>query len=199
MSRIQMAFLFLCGLLLGCAGGLSQSPSPHTVKSFYDLSAISIQGQQISFSQYRGKVLLVVNTSTRCGTTPQYGDLQKLYETYRDRGLVVLGFPSHDFGGKYTETGEEIEHFCFNRYGVTFPMFEPGHVKGADMQEVYSFLTARCDKHIQGEVGFNFEKFLLDRSGQVRARFGSFSGPLDSAIVAEIEKLLEQPLREHQG
>lgn len=197
MSKKARLILMISLSLVACvraASSINSIPSAAASSvSLYDLSAETIDGRNVSLSEYRGKVALVVNTTSRCGTTPQFGDLQQLYQRYRSRGLVVLGFPTHDFGGLKSETNEEISHFCTREYGVTFPLFKPGHVRGAERQRVYSFLTENCEEKLQGEVIYNFEKFLIDRRGHVRARFGSFTGPLDSALTSQLENLLAEP------
>jgi len=160
--------------------------------SFFDLSATSISGERISFDRYRGKVLLVVNTASRCGFTPQYAELQKLYERYRERGFEILAFPSNDFAGQEPGTNEEIKTFCESRFHITFPLFSRAPVCGPAKQEVFRFLTESCAADFTGEIKWNFEKFLIGRDGRVRARFDSFTNPLSAHLVREIEGLLEE-------
>jgi glutathione peroxidase len=156
-------------------------------QSLYDLSATSIDGEPKNLSAYQGKVLLVVNVASQCGYTPQYAGLQKLYTTYHDRGLEVLGFPSNDFGQQEPGTEAEIKHFCSSRFGVSFPLFSKTKVTGPDKDPVYSFLTKSTGG---AEVGWNFEKFLVNRQGLVIGRFPSSVRPDDSRLVGEIEKAL---------
>ncbi len=136
--------------------------------SLYDLKTRTIDGQPADLSAYKGKVAVVVNTASACGFTPQYDGLEKLYSEFKAKGLVVLGFPSNEFGGQEPGTAEEIQSFCKLKYGVDFPMFEKVKTKGADKSEIYGFLTA---KH--GEPAWNFHKYLVGKDGRVRAAFKS--------------------------
>lgn len=155
--------------------------------SFYDLSAKSIEGSSKSLSEYKGKVAVVVNVASHCGYTRQYEGLQKIYDRYKDRGLVVLGFPSNDFGQQEPGSDEEIKQFCSSRFGVTFPMFSKVKVLGADKSPVYAFLVQSTGG---AEVGWNFEKFLVGRTGLVLERFESGVRPDSEAFTAAIEKAL---------
>lgn len=156
-------------------------------QSFYDLSATTIDGAQQSMSEYRGKALLIVNTASQCGFTRQYEGLQKLYERFKDKGLVVLGFPSNDFGSQEPGVDSEIKHFCSSKFGVTFPMFSKVQVLGTGRAPVYQFLTSSTGGT---EVGWNFDKFLVDRTGHVVGRFESNVKPTDPELVAAVEKAL---------
>ena len=138
---------------------------------------------------YGGQVLLVVNTASKCGFTPQYEGLEAMYAKYKDQGFAVLGFPSNDFMGQEPGSEEDIQEFCTLTYGVKFPMFEKVQVRGADATPLYRDLAAAT-----GEApGWNFHKYLIDREGKVVASFGSRTKPEDPKLVAEIEKLLAQP------
>lgn len=158
--------------------------------SFYDLSAISIDGKPFSFNQLKGKVVLIVNTASRCGFTSQYEGLQRLYDQYKERGLVVLGFPSNDFLGQEPGSNEEIMDFCRLNYDVTFPMFAKAAVKGKDKQEVFRYLTEQTESKFKGEVGWNFVKFLVDRCGHVVGRFSSLTKPSSKKLSKKIEEAL---------
>ena len=158
--------------------------------SLLDLSAKRLGGPEESLSTYRGQVLLVVNTASRCGYTPQYEGLQALYNRYRDRGFSVLGFPSNDFAAQEPGSDAEIGAFCEQNYGVEFPMFSKVHVKGGDAHPVYAYLTSR-PAPIGGPVKWNFQKYLVDREGRVVARFAPGTRPEDPKLVAELEKLLD--------
>jgi glutathione peroxidase len=164
-----------------------------TVKSIYDIEAETIDGKTISLDQFRGKSLLIVNTASRCGFTKQYEGLQKLFETYEDRGLIVLGFPSNDFMKQEPGSDEEIASFCKLNYGVTFPMFSKIKVKGAGQHPLYSYLTSKetNPKHA-GKVSWNFNKFLISPAGRVTARFGSRTEPVDKKLTAALEKTLPE-------
>jgi glutathione peroxidase len=171
------------GLLLAVSlGGLAtaafgESPLSGTMKS--------IDGQDVDLASYHGKVVLVVNVASRCGATPQYAGLQGLFEKYGDRGFVVLGFPANDFGGQEPGSDGQIKEFCSSKYAVTFPMFSKITVKGAGKPKLYQVLTESADP--AGEIGWNFEKFLIGKDGSVAARFKTRVGPDDPSVVAAIE------------
>lgn len=140
-------------------------------------------------STYAGKVLLVVNTASKCGNTPQYEGLEALHAKYKDQGFAVLGFPSNDFMGQEPGTEKQIQEFCRLTYGVKFPMFEKVHVKGAGATPFYKQLAAAT-----GEApDWNFHKYLIDRDGKVVASFGARTSPSDPAIVASLQRLLAAP------
>lgn len=156
--------------------------------SFYELSTQTIDGTSAPLSTYKGKVAVVVNTASQCGYTPQYKDLEALYAKYKEKGLVVLGFPSNDFGGQEPGSDAEIKKFCELKYKVTFPMFSKSKVIGPDKQPIYQFLTTSAAE--KGEVSWNFEKFLIDRNGKVVGRYKSKVTPLSPELTGAIEKLL---------
>jgi glutathione peroxidase len=159
--------------------------------TFHDFSATSIDGKKRSLSDFSGKVCLVVNVASRCGLTPQYGQLQQLYETYRDRGLEVLGFPCNQFGGQEPGTEEQIQQFCSSKYHVTFPMFSKIDVNGDSRDPIYSFLTSQpTAPDGSGNIVWNFAKFLVAKDGSVAARFNPRVAPNDPALIAALEKAL---------
>lgn len=160
--------------------------------SFFSLSATNIDGQKVQFSQYRGKVALVVNTASQCGFTSQYEELEKLYQKDKEHRLVVLGFPSNDFGKQEPGTNAEIKSFCKSNFGVTFPLFAKAPVTGSDKQAVYKFLTEQSAKEYRGDPGWNFVKFLVDCRGQVVGRFSSMTNPSGKKLAARIEELLKE-------
>jgi glutathione peroxidase len=142
------------------------------VTSIYDVPIGALTGGPADLEQYRGKALLVVNVASRCGLTPQYAALQKLYDTYAERGLVVLGVPCNQFGGQEPGTAEEIADFCSVNYGVTFPLTEKVDVNGPGRHPLYAELTEAADAEGEaGDIRWNFEKFLVGPDGSVRARF----------------------------
>lgn len=157
-------------------------------KTFYDLSAKTLSGKPLPMSQYKGKVVLIANTASKCGYTPQYKQLQSLHEKYKDKGLVVIGFPSADFGGQEFGSSGEIEQFCKTNYGVTFQLTQSSTIKGAGKNEVFKHLTTHAPS--KEEVDWNFEKFLLDKKGNVVERLKSGTKPDDKDFVAKIESLL---------
>jgi glutathione peroxidase len=155
----------------------------------YGIALNDIDGKPTSLKAYQGKVLLVVNVASKCGYTPQYAGLEKLYKEYRDRGLVVLGFPCNDFGSQEPGTEEEIKDFCETNYGVTFPLFAKLHVKGAEQHPLYAALTGK-DSPFPGEIRWNFSKFLIGRDGRIVERYESKVKPDDAELVKAVERAL---------
>jgi len=174
-------------LMLAAAACLTAAVSAKegNVTSIYDLEATTLDGTPASLAQYKGKVLLVVNTASECGFTPQYAGLETLYEGYKDKGVVVLGFPSNDFGGQEPGSAEQIKTFCEKTYHVTFPMFAKVKTKGDGQSPVYRFLTAK-----NGEPKWNFHKYLVGKDGQVRAAFPSKVKPDSPELKSAIEAAL---------
>jgi glutathione peroxidase len=151
-----------------------------------------IDGKDAKLSDYRGKVVLLVNVASKCGFTPQYEGLEALYKTYADRGLVIIGFPANNFGGQEPGTNDEIKAFCSSKYSVTFPMMSKISVKGDDKHPLYKFLTeAPTAGDFAGEIGWNFTKFLVDRNGNVMARFASKTKPSDPTLTTAVEQALD--------
>ncbi len=157
--------------------------------SVYDFEALSIDGKPAQLASQRGKVLLIVNTASACGFTPQFAGLEKLWETYRDRGLVVLGFPSNEFGGQDPGTNDEISSFCQLNYGVSFPMMSKVKVNGTEAHPLWKWLTSEA-RGILGTqaVKWNFTKFLVGRDGQVLKRYAPTDTP--ESIAKDIDKAL---------
>ena len=158
--------------------------------SVYTFSMKLNDGKEKPLSDYKGKVLLIVNTASECGYTPQYRGLEELYERYQGKGLEILAFPANDFGAQEPGTDAQIKQFCTLKYKVTFPLFAKTSVKGADMNPLYKFLTTQAG--FDGDIAWNFNKFLVDRSGKVVARYNSGVKPTDADLVKELEKLLAQ-------
>lgn len=155
----------------------------------YDFSATAIDGAERALADYRGKVLLIVNTASQCGFTPQYAGLEQLYETYRDRGLVVLGFPCDQFGHQEPGDSEQIAAFCERNFGVTFPLFAKVEVNGDEAHPLYRWLKSERSGVLGSTaIKWNFTKFLIDSEGRVVGRYGSRTKPED--IAPDIEKLL---------
>lgn len=161
-------------------------------RSFYDFKAKSLGGKDVGMSQYSGKVSLVVNTASLCGYTGQYKELQEIWAKYRDRGLVVLGFPSNDFGKQEPGADKDIKEFCDLKYRVSFPMFTKDAVSGKDKQPIYKFLTEEANPTLKGEVKWNFEKFLVNKKGQIVARYPSKIKPDDTEVIQKIEALIKE-------
>ena len=158
------------------------------MSAIYDFSATAIDGSEVPLERYRGKVLLIVNTASKCGFTPQYEGLETLHEQLSDKGLVVLGFPCNQFGAQEPGTPDEIDEFCSANYGVTFPMFEKIEVNGPGRHPLYAELTAVPDEAGEaGDIQWNFEKFLLSPDGEVVARFRPLVEPEADEITSAIE------------
>ncbi len=168
--------------------GISQAaPLCSAEPSFFDLKAKDIENKEVDLAAYRGKVLMVVNTASRCGFTRQFKELQQLQLKYAKQGFTVLGFPSNDFAGQEPGSNQQIKSFCELNYHVTFPLFSKAPVSGAGKQAVYRFLTAG-----RPEVAWNFEKFVIDRKGQIAGRFLSKVDPVASDVTAAVEAALAQ-------
>ncbi len=154
--------------------------------NFHDFTVKNIDGQTINLSQYQGKVCLVVNVASQCGYTPQYKGLEALYQAYKDQGLVVLGFPSNDFGAQEPGTDAQIKTFCSTRYDVSFDLFSKVKVKGGDQVDVYAYLTNTTGNQVQ----WNFNKFLVNKQGEVVKYSPSSVSPESAELQKEIEALL---------
>jgi glutathione peroxidase len=165
--------------------------SGEMMNSIYDFTMKDIDRKEVNLGQYRGKVVLVVNVASRCGYTPQYEGLQKVYLKYKDRGFVILGFPANNFMGQEPGTDEEIKTFCSTKYNVTFPIFSKISVKGDDIHPLYKFLTSKdTNPDFGGDIKWNFSKFLLDKSGKIIARFEPKVTPESDPVIQAIEKAL---------
>jgi glutathione peroxidase len=159
------------------------------MSNVYDFTANSLDGKPVSLGEYSGKVLLIVNTASKCGFTPQYQGLEALYQQYRDRGLTVLGFPCNQFGEQEPGSAEEIGSFCQKNYGVSFPMFEKIEVNGEGAHPLYRWLKSNAKGLLGSEaIKWNFTKFLVDRNGNVIDRFAPTTKPED--LKPKVEALL---------
>jgi glutathione peroxidase len=156
-----------------------------TTSSVYEFKLKTIDGQNFSLAQYRGKKVLIVNTASKCGYTPQYAELQKLADLYKDK-LVVVGFPANNFGGQEPGANTEIKTFCQKNYGVTFPLSTKVSVKGDDIAPLFKYLTEEANPDFTGEIKWNFEKFLIDENGKLIHRYRSGVTPLDPKITGAI-------------
>ena len=155
-----------------------------------DHEVLDIEGKPVKLSDYRGKAVMIVNTASQCGFTPQYAKLQGLYGRYKDRGLVVLGFPSNDYGNQEPGTNDDISKFVEDKFAVDFPMMDKIHTRGDDKAPLYKTLTEETPEGIRGEVKWNFTKFLVDPEGKVVARFETPVDPLSEDVVAAVEQAL---------
>ena len=158
-------------------------------ESFHQLEAQTIKGKKISFSTFKGKTVMVVNIASRCGFTPQLETLQQLYERFRDKGFIVVGVPSNEFGGQSPEADGEMAKFCKLNYGVNFPLLSKTSVKGKNKHPVFEHLISKSKTN--KEISWNFEKFLIDKNGKLVKRFRSGDSPLGDKVVSEIKRALE--------
>lgn len=157
-----------------------------TTRNIFNFKVAALDGSTIDFATFKGKKILIVNTASECGYTPQYKDLEKLYETYKDK-LVVVGFPANNFGGQEPGTNDEIKSFCTKNYGVSFPMAAKISVKGSDMAPIYQWLTQK-DKNgvLDAEIKWNFNKFLIDENGRIIGKFESSVNPMSTEITDKL-------------
>jgi glutathione peroxidase len=161
--------------------------------SVHEFTLKSIDGKTTPLANYKGKVVMIVNVASRCGYTPQYTQLEAVYEKYKNQGLVILGFPANNFMGQEPGTDEEIKTFCSTKYNVSFPLFSKISVKGDDKAPLYQFLTDKtANPATGGEIGWNFTKFLVDRDGKVIQRFDTKTKPDAPEVIAAIEAALKK-------
>ncbi|EPX73494.1 glutathione peroxidase Gpx1 [Schizosaccharomyces octosporus yFS286] len=158
------------------------------VSHFYDFAPLDRTGKPFPFSELKGKVVLVVNTASKCGFTPQFQGLESLYQKFKDRGLMVIGFPCNQFGGQEPGNNEEVGEFCQKNYGVTFPVLSKINVNGDNVDPVYQYLKSEKKQLGLERIKWNFEKFLVNRQGQVIERYSSISKP--EHIENDIESIL---------
>ncbi|MBD1385334.1 glutathione peroxidase [Mucilaginibacter rigui] len=156
--------------------------APSTV---YTFKLKTIDGKDFSLAKYKGKKLLIVNTASKCGFTPQYAELQKLADQYKDK-VVVVGFPANNFGGQEPGTNSEVKEFCQKNFGVTFPLSSKVSVKGDDIDPLFKYLTSEPNPDFTGEIKWNFEKFLIDENGKLIHRYRSTTKPLSEDITKEL-------------
>lgn len=188
---VFMTLMLMCASVSSWVQAGDSSKGDNT-PLIYDFVLKNIDGKEVKLDQYRGKTLLLVNVASQCGYTPQYEGLQKIYLKYKDQGFVVLGFPANNFGAQEPGTDQEIKTFCSTRYHVTFPMFSKISVKGPDKNPLYQFLTdEKTDPKFAGEIKWNFSKFLIDKNGNIVARFDSKDTPESEKVVQAIEQAMK--------
>jgi glutathione peroxidase len=185
---MKLQIIALLASLLGMSASSAIAAPP--AEDLFSIPVQGIDGQAVDLAHYRGKVLLIVNTASRCGYTPQYKALEQVAKTYRQQGLEVLGFPSNDFGGQEPGSNSEIKYFCSTKYNVDFPMFSKAPVSGATPQPVFAWLLKNSPS--SDAVAWNFEKFLIGRDGKVHQRFKSDVKPDSAALTTALEKELKQ-------
>ena len=179
-----------CGLMGSLPAHANQEGPLMAAKTanVYDFTMDDIDGKPVNLGTYKGKVLLLVNTASLCGNTPQYGELERIYEQYHEQGFEVLAFPANNFGQQEPGSNAEIKGFCLTKYSVSFPLFSKISVKGSDKHPLYQYLTEQST--FPGEVEWNFQKYLVDRSGQVVGRFHHRTKPMSPEVVGEVERVL---------
>lgn len=183
---LALAFGVFTAMTTPQPANADQSTADH--ECFLDYKMKDIDGKEVDLEDYEGSVVLIVNTASRCGLTPQYAGLQDLYEKYQDKGLVVLGFPCNQFGSQEPGSESEIKTFCSTKYDVSFPMMSKIEVNGSDATPLYKQLTStKVDPAGDGPISWNFEKFLIDREGQLVNRFSPRTKPSDEELVKAVE------------
>jgi glutathione peroxidase len=207
MNRTFRAAFLAATLTLGAAAHAEEAAKPAaapaeqpanagekaTVQSPLDFTVKDIDGNDVDLSKYKGKVVLIVNTASKCGLTPQYEALQALNEKYKDQGLAILGFPANNFNGQEPGSNQEIKLFCAQKYDVDFDMFSKISVKGEDIHPLFQYLTSEeTNKDFAGEIAWNFNKFLIGRDGKVIGRFEPKKTPNDPEVVQAVEKALTE-------
>ncbi len=187
---MKLAVLFSFALL---AFAVARPASAAGEKSPLDFKMDSLAGEPVNLSQYKGDVVLIVNVASKCGLTPQYKQLEEVYTKYKGKGFEVLGFPANEFGKQEPGTNTEISTFCTSKFGVDFPMFSKIVVKGEGIHPLYQFLTSKeTNPGLEGEIKWNFEKFLVGRDGKVVKRFDPRTKPDDPAVIDAIEQELNK-------
>jgi len=192
LTLLPMLLLAVSAAILFAADAPPAAPANPT--SPLDFTMKDIDGKDVALSSFKGNVILVLNVASKCGNTPQYAELEKLYEANKDKGFTILGFPANNFGAQEPGTNAQIKDFCTSKYSVSFPMFAKISVKGADQDPLYKYLTVLTTApQPKGDITWNFEKFLIDRQGNVVARFAPKTKPSDPTITAAIDAELAKP------
>lgn len=182
-------FILVLIMLICCS--YENTEAEEVMTNFYNLVLKDIDGKEFTMETYKGYPVLIVNVASKCGFTPQYQDLEELYRRYKDKGLVILGFPANDFLWQEPGTDAEIKKFCHEKYHVTFPIFSKIVVKGKDQHPLYQYLTNKeTNPEFSGAISWNFNKFLIDKNGNIMNRFGSRTKPLSDEIIKSIEAVL---------
>jgi len=197
MKHVMVSFSLIFILMISCKKEKEETTKLQAVvienaeqdsEEIYQFQVTDLYGDDFDFSDLKGKKIMVVNTASECGLTPQYEALQKLYDTYKDKNFVIVGFPANNFGGQEPGSDAQIAAFCKENYGVSFPMMSKISVKGGDMHEVYHFLTEKDKNGLQdSEVAWNFQKYLLNEQGQLEKVIAPNTLPTDTEIVNWIE------------
>lgn len=191
MKKLTTLLSLAIGLLLGCQNKIIDKPITELMQDrpdIYGFKVTDLYGDDFDFAELKGKKILIVNTASKCGLTPQYKDLQALYDKYKDQNFIIVGFPANDFMSQEPGTNQEIAEFCELNYGVTFPMMSKISVKGKDMAPIYKFLTQESQNGFaNSEVEWNFQKYLINEKGQLEKVVGPRILPTDDEIIKWIE------------
>lgn len=191
MKKLTTLLSLAIGLLLGCQNKIIDKPITELMQDrpdIYGFKVTDLYGDDFDFAELKGKKILIVNTASKCGLTPQYKDLQALYDKYKDQNFIIVGFPSNDFMSQEPGSDEEIAEFCEMNFGVTFPMMSKISVKGKDMAPIYKFLTQESQNGFaNSEVEWNFQKYLINEKGQLEKVVGPRILPTDDEIIKWIE------------
>jgi glutathione peroxidase len=191
--KYRIRNIIVLGICTVFFSGMILLSSDQPVRSIYDFKMTDIDGKVVSLEQYKGQVVMIVNVASKCGLTPQYEGLQKIYTRFKDRGFVILGFPANNFRKQEPGTDAEIKSFCTVNYGVEFPMFSKISVLGDDMHPLYRFLTGKeTNPGFSGDIRWNFDKFLFSKEGKVVARFHPKVKPDSDKIIQTIETELKK-------
>lgn len=191
MKKLTTLLSLAIGLLLGCQNKIIDKPITELMQDrpdIYGFKVTDLYGDDFDFAELKGKKILIVNTASKCGLTPQYKDLQALYDKYKDQNFIIVGFPANDFMSQEPGTNQEIAEFCELNYGVTFPMMSKISVKGKDIAPIYKFLTQESQNGFaDSEVEWNFQKYLINEKGQLEKVVGPRILPTDDEIIKWIE------------
>lgn len=190
--KIQITIVLLTALQLFAQDNSTNSTEgKKLIDNINDITVLDMNNKEVKLSSYNGKVLLIVNVASECGNTPQYKGLEKIYKEFQSQGFEILAFPCNDFGGQEPGTNEEIQTFCTTNYGVTFPLFDKVKILGPDKSPLYALLTDNSVTS-QGDVKWNFEKFLISKEGNIVARYGNKVQPTNEEIVSGIKSQLKK-------
>ena len=190
---MKSVLTLIAGFAIAFSAAAEEKKGATKVSGPLNFKMKSIEGKDVDLTQYKGKVVLIVNVASKCGATPQYAGLEKLYEAHGKDGLVIIGVPANEFGKQEPGTDEEIAKFCESNYKVTFPMMSKVVVKGKGIAPLYEYLTSKdTDPDFAGPIGWNFEKFLISREGKVVGRFKTPVEPSDDKLVGAVKAELEK-------
>ncbi len=190
--RFAASVLAVFALAFTAGIAVSRGDDKEKAKSVLDFKMKDIDGKDVELSKYKGDVILIVNTASKCGYTPQYKGMEAVYEKYKDKGFTILAFPANEFGKQEPGTDSDIKNFCLTKYSVSFPIFSKIVVKGDGIHPLYSYLTSKeTNPEFAGEIPWNFSKFLINRKGEVIARFEPKDDPKSEKVTKAIEEALE--------